>query len=331
MKNIDETLGKISEILKDKDDIIVIGHVRPDGDCVSASLGLAVGLRELGKNAVAVLSDPVPRIYKWLPHLDLILKPEELNFEPQQIVVVDVSELSRIGRAVELIKDKNEVITIDHHATGIPAGEIFWKDPEYPAAAEMVYDLLKFMEVPFDKELSQIVLTGISTDTGFFKYSNVNEKLFDDVGELVRNGAKVDIISRNVTENNKLSTIKLLVETLQKMKIELDGKLVWSYVTQDDLKKYSCDYEETAGIIGFLRTLDTAETAILFIEDEENQVNISFRSKLFINVNEIALHFGGGGHPRAAGCSIKNSDISSVIKEVITYSIEYMKNAYSKC
>jgi phosphoesterase RecJ-like protein len=330
LNNINELLTKIAGTLMSRDNIIIIGHVRPDGDCVSSSLGLALGLRKLGKNAVAVLADPVPRIYKWLPHLDLVFKPEELDFEPEQVVVVDVSELSRIGKAVDLIKNKDEVITIDHHATGEPAGKLYWKNPSYPAAAEMIYDLLKFMKVPFDKELSQIVLTGISTDTGFFKYSNVNEKLFDDVGELVRNGAKVDIISRNVTENNKLSTIKLLMEALQKMKIELDGKLVWSYVTQKDLEKYSCDYEETAGIVGFLRTLDTAETAILFIEDEDNQVNISFRSKLFVNVNEIALHFGGGGHARAAGCSIRGSNLSVVMKDVVTYSIEFMKNAYSQ-
>ncbi len=322
-------MKEIANILENKDNIVVIGHVRPDGDCVSASLGLAYGLRKLGKNAVAVLSDPVPRIYKWLPKLELMYKPDTVPFEPEQIVVVDVSELSRIGNAVDLIKDQSKVITIDHHATGDPAGEVYWKDPDYPAAAEMVYDLLKYLKVPFDKELAQIVLTGISTDTGFFKYSNVNEKLFDDVGELVKIGAKVDIISRNVTENNRMSTIKLLAETLTKMKVELDGKLVWSYVSQDDLKKYSCDYEETAGIVGFLRTLDTAETAILFIEDENNQVNISFRSKIFINVNEIALHFGGGGHARAAGCSIKNSDLQTVIKEVVDYSKTFMKNAYN--
>jgi len=323
-------LKEIADILLKKDNIVVIGHVRPDGDCVSSSLGLAVGLRKLGKNAVAVLSDPVPRIYQWLPKLEFLMKPDEIDFKPDQIVVVDVSEVSRIGNAANLIENNEDVITIDHHATGEPVGAIYWKDPEYPAAAEMIYDLLKFMKVPFDTELSQIVLTGISTDTGFFKYSNVNEKLFDDVGELVKSGAKVDIIARNVTENNRLSTIRLLTETLSKMKIELDGKLVWSYVTQEDLKKYGCDYEETAGIVGFLRTLDTAETAILFIEDDQGQVNISFRSKIFINVNEIALHFGGGGHARAAGCSIKNSTISEVIKDVISYSVEFMKNAYNK-
>ncbi len=324
-------MKQIAHVLLRKDNIAIIGHVRPDGDCVSSSLGLAVGLRKLGKNAIAVLSDDVPRIYKWLPKLDFLVKPDEIPFKPEQIVVVDVSKLSRIGNALKLIENESDVITIDHHATGKPAGAIFWKDPNYPAAAEMVYDLLKYMKVPFDQELSQIVLTGISTDTGFFKYSNVNEKLFDDVGELVKNGARVDIVSRNVTENNRLSTIKLLIEALSRMKVELDGKLVWSYVTQEDLKKYSCDYEETAGIVGFLRTLDTAETAILFIEDENNQVNISFRSKVFINVNEIALHFGGGGHARAAGCSIKNTTIEHVIKDVVDYSKEFINNAYNKC
>ena len=314
----------------EKDNIAVIGHVRPDGDCISASLALALGLRKLGKNAIAVLSDPVPRIYKWLPKVDLIVKPENIPFNVEQVVVVDVSEPSRIGRAVDIIKSKDSVITIDHHATGEPAGKVYWKDPTYPAAAEMIYDLLKYINVPFDKDLSQIVLTGISTDTGFFKYSNVNEKLFDDVGELVKNGARVDIISRNVTENNRLSTIKLLTETLTKMKTELDGRLVWSFATREDLKKFGCDYEETAGIIGFLRTLDTAETAILFIEDENNQVNISFRSKIFIKVNDIALHFGGGGHDRAAGCSIKGSNLKQVINEVISYTKDYMLNAFNK-
>jgi phosphoesterase RecJ-like protein len=327
---LEADLKKVAESIMKKDNIVVIGHVRPDGDCVSASLGLALGLRKLGKNAIAVLSDPVPRIYKWLPKVDLIVKPENIPFDVEQVVVVDVSELSRIGRAVDIIKDEDRVITIDHHATGEPAGKVYWKDPTYPAAAEMVYDLLKYLNVPFDKDLSQIVLTGISTDTGFFKYSNVNEKLFDDVGELVKNGARVDIISRNVTENNRLSTIKLLTETLKKMKTELDGRLVWSFVTQEDLKKYGCNYEETAGIIGFLRTLDTAETAILFIEDENDQVNISFRSKVFIKVNDIALHFGGGGHDRAAGCSIKNSNLKQVINEVISYAKDYMLNAFNK-
>jgi phosphoesterase RecJ-like protein len=323
-------LKEVAKYIMEKDNIVVIGHVRPDGDCVSSSLGLALGLRKLGKNAIAVLSDPVPRIYKWLPEVDLIVKPEDIPFNVGQVVVVDVSELSRIGRVVDIIKDKDSVITIDHHATGEPAGKIYWKDPTYPAAAEMVYDLLKYINVPFDKDLSQIVLTGICTDTGFFKYSNVNEKLFDDVGELVKNGARVDIVSRNVTENNRLSTIKLLTETLTKMKTELDGRLVWSFVTQEDLKKFGCDYEETAGIIGFVRTLDTAETAILFIEDENNQVNISFRSKVFIKVNDIALHFGGGGHDRAAGCSIKDSNLNQVIKEVISYTKDYMLNAFNE-
>lgn len=310
-------MDRVVERLKAAQRALVIGHVRPDGDAIGSVAALTLILRRLGREAEGCIPDPVPWFYRGIPGTKVLRTVEELRDRKfDTTVVVDTSDLSRIGAATELLSGRDPDVVIDHHATNTGFGALNFCDPSYAAAASIVHEIGKRL-VEYDRELAELLLLGLATDTGFFKYGNVDAQVFEAAAELTRQGARIRPIASAVLEHRTPSTIRLLMETLGTLRLEAGGKLAYAYVSADMLRRTGCSEEDTEGFVGELRAIHGVEVAILFSEWPQGEVHVSLRSKSYADVSRVALGFGGGGHPRAAGCTLKVARLEEAIPPVI--------------
>ncbi|MGC9214681.1 DHH family phosphoesterase [Athalassotoga sp.] len=318
-------LDDIVERLKKGKKFLIIGHIKPDGDDISSVASLTLILRKMGKIAEGCIADHIPWFYQDLEGVSEIKGLEELKgYDYDTSVTVDASEISRIGDGASLLKDGKPDITLDHHRTNVGFGKLDFYDSNYAATAVIVYEIAQKLGIEYDSKLASINLLGIATDTGFFKYSNTDAKVFRYAANLVEKGANIQKISSAVLEHQTLKELKLFSEMLNTLTVDMDGKLAWAYVSYDMLDRNNCTDDETGGFVGEIRSIYGVEVAILFIEWPKNQVNISFRSKDYIDVSELAVYFGGGGHIRASGCSIKEVDLKETIDKVIKKAREFI-------
>ncbi|MBC7116355.1 MAG: bifunctional oligoribonuclease/PAP phosphatase NrnA [Pseudothermotoga sp.] len=314
-------LSVISQLVSE-DNILVLGHVMPDGDDISSVASLAEGLRRLGKKVRAAIDDQIPWYYKLFFAVDSIESFEQLqDFHPDLIVVVDCSSPDRVGRFQNLLKN-SKTIVIDHHETNLMFGDLNLVDATSASTAQIVYNMNKAMGVVYDSQLATTNYLGIATDTGFFKYSNTDATVLKIAAELVELGAKPYFVASVILENKTPQQFKLLAKMIEHMKVE--GELVYSWLSYEDYLSLGCNEDDSSGFVSELRSMKDIEVAILFTEFPRGEVHVSFRSKQWLNVSKIASALGGGGHARAAGCSYKNAELEKVIDEVLSLTREAM-------
>jgi len=305
-------VGLINEAKK----IFVVGHIMPDGDDISSVLSLGMGLQKLDKEVSMAIDWKIPSYFSELEEVNLIKTYEDINnFEADLLIIVDASSPDRIGRFSEHL-NRLKSIVIDHHATNLYFGNYNWVDPTFGAAAQMILRLNKALGVKYDEKLAHVNLMGIETDTGFFRYSNADERVFRDAAELISYGARPDKIAKMILENKRLEQFQLLSRMIEKLKIECDGLLAYSYLSQEDYETYNCTEEDSGGFVSEIRSIKNVEVAIFISEFEKGEIHVSFRSKDWFDVSKIAVSIGGGGHPRAAGATLKG-DIEEVVNEVV--------------
>jgi len=309
--------GRVVGRIREGQRFLVIGHIKPDGDDISSVASLVSILRKAGKTAEGCIADQIPWFFKKLPGIGLIKGVGELRgYEFDTSITVDASDLSRIGDAIELLRGGIPDIAIDHHKTNEGFGRIDFCDPSYAAAAMIVYEIGKAL-VDYDPQLAEMTLLGIATDTGFFRYSNTDERVFTYAAELVREGADIRRIAEAVLEHRTVNEISLLIDMFKTLKLSAGGRLATAYISAEMIERNGCTEDDTSGMVGELRAIDGVEVAILFVEWPERNVHVSLRSKERVDVSGIAIAFGGGGHARAAGCGFTGSDLGSVRKKVI--------------
>ncbi len=309
MKN---NIDSIIKYLKgSNDDFIVTSHISPDGDNIGSTLSMYYALNKLGKNVYYVLDDNPPQNLKFLVENVKILKSEEINLENYNIVALDCGDKNRICLSKELVDNAKSIICIDHHASNDHYGDFNYIDTEASSTCELVYNLLLEYEKNenkniIDENIATYLYTGLSTDTGNFVYSNTHPSSFEMAKELLLKGAKKDIIIEKVFQSNPYNYYKLLGEALNTLDI-VDGKVASIMINKDMLKRNVISFNDVDGITPYTRDIEGVEVGILLKEKKENEVKVSLRSKRYIDVSKIAQSFGGGGHIRAAGCTIYSS------------------------
>ncbi|MBO8140018.1 MAG: bifunctional oligoribonuclease/PAP phosphatase NrnA [Thermosipho sp. (in: Bacteria)] len=305
-------VGLINESKK----ILVVGHIMPDGDDISSVLSLGIGLQKLNKDVFMAIDWKIPSYFSELEEIKLIKSYEDIrDFNPDLLIVVDASSPDRIGRFSEKLGELKSIV-IDHHATNLYFGNYNWVDPSFGAAAQMVLRINKALGINYDEKLAHINLMGIETDTGFFRYSNADERVFRDAAELISFGARPDKIAKMILENKRLEQFQLLSRMIEKLKLECDGLLAYSYLSHEDYATFNCTEEDSGGFVSEIRSIKNVEVAIFLSEFEKNEIHVSFRSKEWFDVSKVAVALGGGGHPRAAGTTL-NGDIEEIVKEVV--------------
>lgn len=311
-----DSLDRVVEKLRNGERFLVIGHISPDGDAVGSVASLVMILKELGKEVEGCIADELPDFVGRISKDEWIKGVDDLrDYSYDTAITVDSSDLARIGSAADLLAGRRPDITLDHHKSNIGFGEINFCDPSCAATAMIVYEIgLQLVEI--NTQMAQMLLMGIATDTGFFRYSSVDARVFTAAAALVNRGANIGHISEAILEHRTLNEIRLQTAMFDTLKITCDGRLATAYVTNEMIVDAGCTDEDTSGLVGQIRAIGGVEVAIVFIEWPHGTVHVSMRSKDAIDVSKIALQFGGGGHARAAGCSVEQAKPDELIAKV---------------
>lgn len=291
--------------------VLAIGHESPDADAFGSVLGIALAVEWLGGRATPMSSDPVPAMYDFMPHIDRIASEPDAALEYDLIVVTDSGELARVGRVAREHAElfgRVPILVVDHHRSNTGFGAVDYVDPSAAAACEQVTLLVARLGVPldaFDGAIAGDLMAGLIGDTATFQHSNVTPRTLRVASALLAAGAPLSEMARLVYRSKPNQQLRLFGIVLSRLETALDGRLVWATLLPADLEQAGAVAEQSEGIIDLLAQSALAEVAILFRE-QGDQTRISTRTR-DAGVDAIVLTsaFGGGGHPRAAGATVR--------------------------
>lgn len=318
---IELLFNEASRHILNSQNICIASHVQPDGDNIGSMLSLGLALRKLNKNVFLLKSDDIPLDFKFLPNIDLIKDYEDIG-EIDIFIALDSSDEARLGKNKNLLRKAKLILNIDHHISNTNFGHINIIDKDASSTGEMVFDFIKSMNIDIEKDIATCIYTAISSDTGSFMYDNTSAKTHEIAAELIRIGIAKEDINIHLYQSKSLERTKLFIKAMSNLEFYFENKVAITMVTQEMLKESNAKMEDTEGIISFVRGISPVELAVLLKEFSENEVKVSMRSKRYIDVAEICLAFGGGGHIRAAGCTINtslNEAKSMIIDEIKNY------------
>src|SRR6478672_7879129 len=306
-----QILNQIIEQIKDSRRLCVVGHIRPDGDCIGSQLAVTLALRALGKNVVCWNQDPVPDKYAFLDPEKLFQAPRR-GHQFDTVIATDCASYERLGKTGKAITQRKLLINIDHHLSNTKYGDVNWISAREASSGELIYRLMKIAGWKITPQIADCLFTAVSTDTGSFQYSTTKPVTYHTAGELVKLGANLELICDEVYQSYPLSRVRLLKHVYNKFRLTHDDQIAYLWLKQKDFARTGADRSETEGLIDHIRAIAPVVVAIVFEELEPDVTRISLRSKdPKINVNEIAAIFGGGGHSAAAGARIVGPPMST--------------------
>lgn len=293
---------KVIEQINLSNEIYLVSHVNPDGDNIGSLLALYLALKKVNKNVNVIKTDEIPSDYFFLPCTEII-KDYDLD-EIKLLIVLDCSDIQRLGRSEKIISKSKTIINIDHHVSNTSFGNYNIVYDKAAATGEIVYDLIVKMGIEIDKDIATCLYTAISTDTGSFMYDSVTAKTHEIISELFKTGIDGGSINRKLYQNRSIERTNLFINSFSTLKNYNNNTIATVNVTQEMLTDTNAKMEDTEGIISFIRDIDLVEVACLLKEYKENEIKVSLRSKEYVDVAKICAVFNGGGHIRAAGCTI---------------------------
>jgi phosphoesterase RecJ-like protein len=286
------------------DRILISSHVHPDGDTMGSLLALGLGLLSIDKSVVMVSPDGIPPRYRFLPGSELVLDRWEDSVD--LAVAVDCGTLRQLGRFGKYFEETPKTIQIDHHDFADVFGRLLVADPAAAAVGEIIYDLLKELDIQITPMIATCLLTSVIVDTGAFRFANVRSRTFRICADLLDCGVDLKYLLEEAYWKKSETTVRLEAKSVQHMKFERNGRVVWSYVRQAEFKRVNGIMSDVDGVADDLRSIDGVKIAALMREGADGMCRVSLRSEAGINVAKIAQVFGGGGHFNSAGCHMKN-------------------------
>lgn len=290
------------QFLRSCEDAVIITHRNPDGDCIGAGFALKDILAEIGVRSRVVCHDKFPKRYEFITNTDA-----GEDFDPKNIIAVDIADENLMGSYKDIYGGKVQ-LCIDHHISNKDYAEMTLLNGSATAACEIIYDLAKHMGVNISRHCALCLYTGIATDSGCFKYDCTTPRAHEIAAEMMRNyDIKFAKINRYMFDVQSMGRMKLESKVIELMESYLDGKLVIVAVTQAMMKELGVSMEELEGFAPLTIRLEDTEVGILMREREDGVFKCSLRSADEVNVSEICQTVGGGGHAKAAGCTIEGT------------------------
>lgn len=312
------------KLIQAKNNFIVTCHVHPDGDAIGSLLAVGFVLKQYGKQVELICSDGVPSVYLFLEGSELIKKERERSVTPEVLILVDCAEKDRCALNPETWNIPSlTIINIDHHITNTGFGNINLIDPQAAATGEVLYRLFSEAGVLLNQAVATALYTAVATDTGFFRYSSTSSFTLELASLLVKEyNIEPSKVAEQVHDQKSYKSIRLLGEVLCTLKVGIGGKVAWLVLDQPMLNKFQVENEETESFVNYARSIEGVEIGILFKELRPDEIKLSWRSSVAVDVSKLAAYFGGGGHARAAGCTI-NGRVDKVVSDVLKFVAEY--------
>lgn len=304
----------VCKFLKAKDDYIILTHTSPDGDTLGSAYALALGLISIGKKAYVVCSDDIPNRY------DYFVKKADLKpIDYKTIVAVDVADPRLLGELYSTCKDRVE-LCIDHHISNTGYAKKLYLDEKASATAECIYEILKLLKVKITPLIAECLYTGIATDTGCFKYSNVTVKTHLITAELYKKNINAAEINRLMFDTKSKARLELEKMVLETAEFHFDNRCIVLTVTEDMQKTSGCEPSDLEGVAVISRSVEGVMVGVSIKQTEEKIYKISLRTYDPIDASVICQTLGGGGHKGAAGCTLEGE--LSVVKAQILSAVK---------
>lgn len=313
------TIDNIKEEINKAKDIIILTHENPDGDAIGSALAMYLTLKRLGKE-VDVIIPEFPKIFKFLPCSEEVKKEgKEENYD--LAISVDVTGIKRLNGFARYFENANVRIQIDHHQVNEMFADFNFVNPDSPACAQTLIFVIEKLGIDIDEKIGTCLLTGIITDTGGFQYEGVSAETFEFASWLLTKGVKVSNIYKKVLQTRTKANFELRKMVMDRMEFLDNGKVTFTYITFDDLEKVNAEAGDHEGLVEIGRDVEGVEVSI-FLREIEGGFKASLRSNEYVNVSDVCLTYNGGGHIRAAGCTILGTleeAKEKIIKEVEKY------------
>ncbi len=317
-----KSLQEAGKIVEASQKILIISHTRPDGDAVGSVLGLGLALQAAGKEVQMILEDGVPKSFHHLAGSDQIQKRAHDVYECS--IVVDCSDLTRTGNI--FLDAPPPDINIDHHNTNLDFGQVNLVDPLAAATTEILAQIMPDWNLSIDIPIADALLTGLITDTLGFRVASMRPNTLRVAADLFEVGADLTTLYDKALLTRSFKAARYWGTGLSSL--QLEGRLLWTQLTLED--RLTADYpgRDDADLINILQTVDDADVFVIFIEQNNGTVKVSWRARRGFDVSQVALKFGGGGHKPAAGAEIHGS-LDAVIEDVLAATRPIL-NGYNK-
>ncbi|MBQ8433878.1 MAG: bifunctional oligoribonuclease/PAP phosphatase NrnA [Clostridia bacterium] len=312
------TIEQTAQQIKQCNSIALFAHTNPDGDTLGSCIALSLGLKKLGKTVEIFCDQPITGKLATFELTKLV--HSEFFGKYDLYVAVDCGDVFRVGEFSCLYDSQKETLTIDHHG-----GACFSKYNclyQYASTCQIVYEILKCLDIEFDATIATYLYMGLCTDTGNFSNSSTDADSHKMASELIPLGADFQYINRTFFRDIELNELKLHARVLSRMRTYYDGQMVLLYVHQSDIDEFGLDNTVTTGLVHYANDVVTAKVAVCVSQDGENAYKVSMRGKNF-NVREVCQYFGGGGHLLASGCRICGyfEDVIEQLVRVVGFTI----------
>ena len=318
--------GEIAAVLSPGRRVALTTHVNADGDGVGSEVALWHLLTARGLQTAIANPTPVPERFHFLvPRGADHSERAEREIEAADVVMVlDISDTSRLGDLARSIRHSHSVACIDHHVSGgsLPGGPRLVA-PEAAATAELVFDFASALEWPLSPEAARALYVGILTDTGAFRFANTTPRVLRVAGALLERGVEPESIYESVYASAPEGRVRLMTEVLQTLVVEGERGLAWVTVPPDALHRHGTTADDLDGIVEYPRSIAGVRLALLFRQLANGRVKVSFRSLGDVDVAELAHRFGGGGHRKAAGASLDGT-LAEAQGKILAAAREYL-------
>ncbi len=298
---------EIVKLIAQAGGIAIFPHVSADGDAIGSSLALALALKNAGKKVIVYLEENIPTVYRFLPGIELACFYDTRDEVMDINIALDTGDVGRLGTRGDAFFEAPCTINIDHHVTNTKFALLNFVDDMSASTGEIVYTLLKKLKLGIDRDIAACLYTAVSTDTGGFKYSNTTSETHRIASELLATGIDIGELSQRIFDNTTYTKLKLTQKAIELLELHENAKLAAVAISQADLQATGAKDEDCDGIVNIGRSIEGVEVSVLVKEKNAEEVRVNLRSKTHVDVSEVAAAFGGGGHKRAAGCTVKGS------------------------
>ncbi len=315
---IDFTLKDTVKFLKKNDNYIILTHTSPDGDTLGAGYALYYGLKQLGKRAEVVCPDIIPQEYAFF-----LCETDHISRENSTTIAVDIADKRLLGALAEDFGESID-LNIDHHVSNTRYAKALYLDSDASATCEIIYELLTGLKVKLDDTIAKALYTGISTDTGCFKYSCVTARTHKIAASLYEYNIEADVINKVMFDTKSKNLLALERMVLDTAEYTCDDKCMMVTVTSDMLKKTGCTGTQLEGITNISRSVDGVLAGVTIKQTDNDTYKVSVRTYAPLNASQICINLGGGGHKNAAAAILKGSldDVKSRVLTVIKQQME---------
>lgn len=296
------TLDNIKEEIEKAESIVILTHENPDGDAIGSTLSMYNALVQLGKKPEMIVPE-YPEIFSFLPEASKMQK-EGTKEIYDLAIALDCSDIKRLNGFAKYFENARTTINIDHHSVNAMFADYNFVNPDAPACCQILILVLEYLGVKIDKEIGSSLVAGIITDTGGFKYQGTSKETFEFTAWLLSIGVNVADIYRRVLEKQTKGHFELSKIAMDHLELIEDGKIAFTYITKKDEELADAKNGDQSGLVDIGRSIEGVEVSILLSEKEEGLYKGSLRSNEYVNVSDVCLIFGGGGHIHAAGCTV---------------------------